>query len=53
MCKTDENIIKPETRKVILTSSTLFNIWTINDLKFPIHVDLDSIVGGSVTSTEL
>ena len=46
LCKQDESVVRPNTRKVILTSSTLYNVWSYQDLKMPIHVDIESIVGG-------
>ena len=47
MCKTQESIIRPATRKLILTTSTLYNVWN-SDLKLPIHIDIESIVGGRI-----
>ena len=47
MCKTQESVIRPATRKLILTTSTLYNVWTSN-LKLPIHIDIESIVGGRI-----
>ena len=48
MCKIDESIVRPETRKIILTSSTLYNVWKKKELKLPIHVEMESIVGGRI-----
>ena len=47
MCKANESTIRPSTRKVIITSSTLYNVWA-KDLKLAIHVDIESIVGGRI-----
>ena len=48
MCKMQESIVRPNTRKLILTSSTLYNVWSIESLKLPIHIDIESIVGGRI-----
>ena len=48
MCKADESTVRPSTRKIILTSSTLYNVWAIQDLQLPIHVEIEAIVGGRV-----
>eukprot|EP00092_Neocalanus_flemingeri_P019302 GFUD01020908.1.p1 GENE.GFUD01020908.1~~GFUD01020908.1.p1 ORF type:complete len:330 (+),score=86.68 GFUD01020908.1:460-1449(+) len=48
MCKQDESTVRPSTRKIILTSSTLYNVWTIDKLNLPIHIEIESIVGGRV-----
>ena len=40
--------MRPSTRKVILTSSTLYNVWSYNELRLDLHVDIESIVGGRV-----
>ena len=48
MCRIDESIVRPNTRKIILTDSTLYNVWTYEDMKLLIHVDIESIVGGRV-----
>ena len=50
MCKTQESVIRPATRKLILTTSTLYNVWTSN-LKLPIHIDIEAIVGGRIRLT--
>ena len=47
MCKTQESVVRPATRKLILTTSTLYNVWNL-DLKLPIHIDIESIVGGRI-----
>ena len=47
MCNSQESIIRPATRKLILTSSTLYNVWT-RDMKLALHIDIESIVGGRV-----
>ena len=41
-------MVRPSTRKIILTSSTLYNVWSYQELNMPIHVDIESIVGGRV-----
>ena len=46
MCKSRESTIRPSTRKLILTSSTLYNVWTYEELKLPIHLEIEAIVGG-------
>ena len=48
LCKQDESVVRPSTRKVILTDSTLYNVWTYRDLEMPIHVEIESIVGGRI-----
>ena len=46
MCKQRESTVRPSTRKIILTSSTLYNVWKFEELKLPIHIEIESIVGG-------
>ena len=48
MCKAQESTVRPHTRKLILTTSTLYNVWTCPDLNLPIHIDIESIVGGRI-----
>ena len=48
MCKAEESVLHPPTRKVILTSSTLFNVWTSQELKLHQHVEIESVVGGRI-----
>ena len=48
MCKMQESTIRPSTRKLILTTSTLYNVWSIDHLNLPIHIDIESIVGGRI-----
>ena len=48
MCKQVESVVRPSTRKIILTTSTLYNVWSYQELNMPIHVDIESIVGGRV-----
>ena len=48
MCKQSESTVRPSTRKIILTSSTLYNVWKSQELKLPIHIEMESIVGGRV-----
>ena len=48
MCKAEESVLHPPTRKVILTSSTLFNVWTFQELKLHQHVEIESVVGGRI-----
>ena len=48
MCRTNESIVRPDTRKIILTDSTLYNVWTYVDMKLLNHVDIESIVGDRV-----
>ena len=47
MCKAKESTVRPATRKIILTSSTLYNSWK-EDLKLPIHVEIEAIVGARI-----
>ena len=46
MCKAEETTTHPNTRKVILTSSTLFNVWSYHQLELQDHLEVESIVGG-------
>ena len=46
MCKADESVVRPNTRKLILTTSTLYNVWAQATFKPDIHVEIESIVGG-------
>ena len=46
MCKAEETTTHPPTRKVILTSSTLFNVWSYHQLELQDHLEVESIVGG-------
>ena len=48
MCKQLESVVRPSTRKVILTSSTLYNIWSQNSFKPSIHMEIESIVGARI-----
>ena len=48
MCKTEESVERPATRKIILTTSTLFNVWTNTSFKPDIHMEIEAIVGGRV-----
>ena len=48
MCKQSESTVRPSTRKIILTSSTLYNVWNSDELQLPIHVEMEAIVGGRV-----
>ena len=48
MCKQLESVVRPATRKIILTSSTLYNVWSYEGLKLPIHMEIESIVGGRI-----
>ena len=48
MCKGDESVVRPSTRKVLLTTSTLYNVWSYEQLKLPLHIDIESIVGGRI-----
>ena len=48
MCKTEESVVHPTTRKIILTSSTLYNVWTLQELQLQQHVEIESVVGGRV-----
>ena len=48
MCKQVESIVRPNTRKILLTDSSLYSVWTYQELKMLIHVDIESIVGGRV-----
>ena len=46
MCRQDESIIRPRTRKIVLTDSTLYNVWSYREMKLLTHMDIESIVGG-------
>ena len=46
MCKVDESVVRPATRKLILTTSTLYNVWAQGNFKPDMHVEIESIVGG-------
>ena len=48
MCKIEESVERPATRKIILTTSTLFNVWTHTSFQPDIHMEIESIVGGRV-----
>ena len=50
MCKKEEPIELPEntTRRVILASSILYNVWENPSLQMDQHVDMEAIVGGRV-----
>ena len=48
LCKQSESVVRPSTRKVVLTDSTLYNVWTYKDLVMPIHAEIESIVGGRI-----
>ena len=50
ICKKVENVFVPanETRRVVMASSTLFNIWNHKLPADTVHFDIDSIVGGKV-----
>ena len=48
MRRAEESTITPTTRKLILTNSTLYNIWNIDSLKVPIHIEIESIVGARI-----
>jgi hypothetical protein len=50
ICKKEEKAELPSnmTRRVVLSDSTLFNIWEMDDLKVNEHFELEAIVGGRV-----
>ena len=48
MCKSQESVVRPSTRKLILTTSTLYNVWTQSSFKPDIHMEIESIVGGRI-----
>ena len=50
ICKEPEKVSFPagETRRVVLASSTLYNIWEQRLPADTVHFDIDSIVGGRV-----
>ena len=50
ICKKEEQIELPSnvTRRVVLSDSTLYNIWDITDLKVNAHFEMEAIVGGRV-----
>ena len=50
MCKKEEPILLPEnqTRRLILSSSILYNVWENHTLQLTQHIDMEAIVGGRV-----
>ena len=50
MCKKEEPIRLPEncTRRLILSSSILYNVWEAPTLQVNQHIDMEAIVGGRV-----
>ena len=48
MCKSQESTVRPSTRKIILTSSTLYNVWKSEELMLPIHIEMEAIVGARI-----
>ena len=50
ICKTEEPVELPTnvTRRVLLSSSTLFNIWENNNLRVNTHFEMEAVVGGRV-----
>ena len=49
MCKQVESVLRPDTRKIILTDSSLYNVWSYAKLKmFDYHVEMEAVVGGRV-----
>ena len=48
MCKVEESVMRPRTRKIILTDSSLYDVWSSESLKLPIHIDIEAVVGGRV-----
>ena len=48
MCKQMESVVRPSTRKLILTTSTLYNLWSQNSFRPDIHMEVESIVGARI-----
>jgi hypothetical protein len=49
MCKQSESIVRPSTRKIILTDSTLYNVWSYAKLKTADHhMEIEAVVGGRI-----
>jgi hypothetical protein len=48
ICKKEEKAELPSNKRVVLSDSTLFNIWEMDDLKVNEHFELEAIVGGRV-----
>ena len=50
ICKTEESVEVPTnvTRRVLLSSSTLFNIWEDSNLTVDNHFEMEAVVGGRV-----
>ena len=48
MCRAEESVAHPTTRKVILTSSTLYNVWTYQELNLQEHMEIECVVGGRI-----
>ena len=49
MCKQSESVVRPSTRKIILTDSSLYNVWTYANLKmYDYHVEIEAVVGGRI-----
>ena len=48
MCRQMESVVRPSTRKLILTTSTLFNVWTQSSFKPDIHMEIEAVVGGRI-----
>ena len=49
LCKQPESVIRPHTRKIILTDSTLYNVWTYANLTTSDHhMEIESVVGARI-----
>ena len=46
MCRQMESVVRPCTRKLIMTTSTLFNVWSQTSFKPDIHMEIEAVVGG-------
>ena len=48
MCRKDESIVRPSTRKLLLTDSSMYNVWKYHEMQLLDHMDMETIVGGRV-----
>ena len=49
MCKQSESIFRPDTRKVILTDSSLYNVWSYANLHTADHhMEIEAVVGARI-----
>ena len=49
MCKQQESTVRPSTRKIILTDSSLYNVWSDSSLNTSDHhMEIEAVVGGRI-----